>query len=271
MNSQNLSSLVNDKTLQPIAMRLVFYCALKDGAGQKVLRENTLTDLGITSTILSRAMSRLKERGCVIYSYRGELIHQFKIDHTVNNEGSKIDSDAHGTHTATRALVPSGSYINITTKKNIKKKVEDDDVALILADVYKETNPRWPVQNKEVHDALIDYLRMRVKKKFVCNKRVVKRLLNKLSGTKHNDAVELIEKALNGGWKDFYSLSPEGGNKTWREKLENEYQSAKNDSITEQHENHFPPLESDRGNDDAVGDSVQRTVHNDPNGNVAGI
>lgn len=65
------------------------------------------------------------------------------------------------------------------------------------------------LNNKEnIYNLLKEYLELRKKEKYILSETVVKRLINKLNeyGTTDEDKKEIIMKAINGKWKDFYPL-----------------------------------------------------------------
>lgn len=65
------------------------------------------------------------------------------------------------------------------------------------------------LNNKEnIYNLLKEYLELRKKEKYILSETVVKRLINKLNeyGTTDEDKEEIIMKAINGKWKDFYPL-----------------------------------------------------------------
>ena len=62
--------------------------------------------------------------------------------------------------------------------------------------------------NKEINNLLEEYLELRIKKKYSLSDSIITRLCNKLKqyGTNDNEKKEIILKAINGSWKDFYPL-----------------------------------------------------------------
>ena len=66
------------------------------------------------------------------------------------------------------------------------------------------------INNKNnIYKLLEEYLEVRNKKKYVLTETVIKRLINKLNeyGKTDEEKAEIIKKAINGAWKDFYPLS----------------------------------------------------------------
>ena len=65
------------------------------------------------------------------------------------------------------------------------------------------------LNNKDyIYSLFKEYLELRIKKKYVLNETVVKRLINKCNeyGKTDEEKIEIITNAINGAWKDFYPL-----------------------------------------------------------------
>ena len=68
------------------------------------------------------------------------------------------------------------------------------------------------LNNKDnIYNLLIEYLELRIKKKYTLTETTVKRLINKLNeyGKTDEEKEEIIMNAINGAWKDFYPLKKE--------------------------------------------------------------
>lgn len=81
------------------------------------------------------------------------------------------------------------------------------------------------LDNKEyIYNLLNEYFEIRIKKKYILNETVVKRLINKLNeyGTTDENKIEIITNAINGAWKDFYPLKEES-NKNYIDKAKEEF------------------------------------------------
>lgn len=88
----------------------------------------------------------------------------------------------------------------VNTYKNDKKE-KNKDISIDLNILLKD---------KDVRDAFTEYLDLRKKWKLVNSERVVNRLVKKLreySENKKGTALEIIDKAITGKWKDFYPLT----------------------------------------------------------------
>lgn len=59
-----------------------------------------------------------------------------------------------------------------------------------------------------IKDLLEEYLDLRIKNKYTMTESVIKRLIKKLTeySKTDEDMIEIISKAINGAWKDFYPL-----------------------------------------------------------------
>ena len=60
--------------------------------------------------------------------------------------------------------------------------------------------------DEELQEVFIEYLQLRIKSKMTMTDRVISRLLNKIEEQPKSLKVEMIEKAIIGGWKDFYTI-----------------------------------------------------------------
>lgn len=91
-------------------------------------------------------------------------------------------------------------------QKEIKSKTNNNiSIFLFLFSNLYISN----LNNKEnIYNLLKEYLELRKKEKYILSETVVKRLINKLNeyGTTDEDKEEIIMKAINGKWKDFYPL-----------------------------------------------------------------
>lgn len=60
---------------------------------------------------------------------------------------------------------------------------------------------------EEIKRLFNEYIDLRYNKKYTVTDTVLKRLVNKLNeyGTKDKDKIEMLEQAINGGWKDLYA------------------------------------------------------------------
>lgn len=91
-------------------------------------------------------------------------------------------------------------------QKEIKSKTNNNiSIFLFLFSNLYISN----LNNKEnIYNLLKEYLELRKKEKYILSETVVKRLINKLNeyGITDEDKEEIIMKAINGKWKDFYPL-----------------------------------------------------------------
>ena len=303
----DIDRIIRTKTITPLSMKIAIYCAMRGGENQKVLREKIAEDLSISNSVLSRCLLDLVKSSFLFRSYKGEILHNLKssnyspksdkIDQTANTqtvqnrqdpvkidqtvkkpivkksqESVKIDQMVNGTEVATRAR---GSLTNtINSISNIYKgRVSKGNVHQVLDSVISENySDKIP---PEVQQCLLEYLILRFDKKLTVNPRVIKRLINKLTTLTRNEseALDMIERAITGGWKDFYA-GEYGDNKkpSWRGELESEYHSAKQGSMEKKDgANPFPTIEGNRSDGDEVDQRIQHPVHGDFKRNMAGI
>lgn len=96
--------------------------------------------------------------------------------------------------------------IKITSNENqkeIKTKSKEKTKQQTHQDVYVYVNG-----NVNVNKLFNEYLALRKENKYTLSETVIKRLKNKLEefGKTDEDKIEIIQNAINGGWKDFYPL-----------------------------------------------------------------
>ena len=64
------------------------------------------------------------------------------------------------------------------------------------------------INNNILNKLFIEYIKLREDNDYVINETVIRRLINKLEQVKNDDEKqEMLEKAINGKWKDFYPIS----------------------------------------------------------------
>jgi len=292
MNTPNLENQLSDiekiittKSLTPLAMKVAIYCALRGGENQKVLRQKIMEQFNISQQVLSRSLMNLVENNFLLRSHKGEIKHNLsfanfspkpteiaeKVNEIKVSDDTKIDQKVDGTEVATRGREPSGFNINIKTNINTINK---GNAHIALQDVIDKsfTGKISP----ELQQTLLEYLHIRFSKKYTVTNRVIKRLINRLSKFARNesDAIDLVEKAINGGWKDFYEGDYNKPKTTsyFRDKTEQEYENAKEGSMVEHGTKQaFPQLESNRSDGDEANSRLQRPVHERFERNMAGI
>ena len=91
------------------------------------------------------------------------------------------------------------------TQKKPKAKANNISYFLFLFSNIYISN----LDNKDnIYKLLEEYLEIRIKNKYTLTETIVKRLINKLNeyGKTDEDKEEIILKAINGKWKDFYPL-----------------------------------------------------------------
>jgi len=87
------------------------------------------------------------------------------------------------------------------TKAKVKHLDKDKEEDIYKKEYFKDI---------DINSAFVDYLKVRKKLKCVNTERVINRLIKKIrehSNNKKDVAIEIIEKAINSGWKDFYKLN----------------------------------------------------------------
>lgn len=72
-----------------------------------------------------------------------------------------------------------------------------------------------------IYNLFKEYINIRYKNKYTISDTVIKRLINKLNeyGKTDKDKIEILEKAINGSWKDFYELEKEEKNRNRTRKV----------------------------------------------------
>jgi len=292
MNTQNLENQLSDiekiitmKTLTPLAMRIAIYCALRGGENRKVLRQKIMEQFNISQQVLSRSLMNLVENNFLLRSHKGEIKHNLssanfspkpvEIAESVNEKkvsnDTKIDEKVDGTVVATRGREPLGFNINIKTNINTINK---GNAHIALQNVIDKSFAGKI--SPELQQTLLEYLHIRLSKKYPVTPRVISRLINKISKFARNgsEAIDLVEKAINGGWKDFYEGDYNKPKTTsyFRDKTEQEYENAKTGSMVEHGTGKiFPQLESHRSDGDETDKRIQRPVHERDLRNVAGV
>ncbi len=90
-------------------------------------------------------------------------------------------------------------------QKEIKTTSNEETKEETHQDVYVYVNG-----NVNVNKLFKEYLELRKKNNYTLSETVIKRLKNKLEefGKTDEDKIEIINNAINGGWKDFYPLKP---------------------------------------------------------------
>ena len=69
------------------------------------------------------------------------------------------------------------------------------------------------INNNILNKLFIEYIKLREDNDYVINETVIRRLINKLEQVKNDDEKqEMLEKAINGKWKDFYPVSKKENN-----------------------------------------------------------
>lgn len=102
--------------------------------------------------------------------------------------------------------IKTKSKQNQTDNQNkIKTKSNEQSKGITHQDVYVYVNG-----NVNVNKLFKEYLELRKKNNYTLSETVIKRLKNKLEefGKTDEDKIEIINNAINGGWKDFYPLKP---------------------------------------------------------------
>lgn len=93
---------------------------------------------------------------------------------------------------------------NLTDKLKDKQKTVSSFM-FIVSSIYISN-----LDNKDyIYKLFNEYLELRIKNKYTMTETVVKRLVNKLNdyGRTDEEKIEILENAINGGWKDFWRLS----------------------------------------------------------------
>lgn len=97
-------------------------------------------------------------------------------------------------------------------KKNLVDNHMDNHMGNHMGNENENDNTNYIYNynfNDNVNKLLVEYLRIREKRKYVITENVVKRLCNKLIeyGKTDKEKEQIILNAINGGWKDFYKLN----------------------------------------------------------------
>ena len=93
------------------------------------------------------------------------------------------------------------------TKPKSKPKTKPNQISTFLflfSNLYISN-----LDNKEyIYKLFKEYLEIRIKNNYILSETVVTRLINKLNeyGKTDKAKIEIIQKTINGGWKDFYPL-----------------------------------------------------------------
>jgi len=93
-------------------------------------------------------------------------------------------------------------------KPKAKAKANNISIFLFLFSNLYISN----LSNKDdIYSLFKEYLELRKKNKYTLTETVVKRLINKLNeyGKTDEEKIEIITRAINGAWKDFYPLKSE--------------------------------------------------------------
>jgi hypothetical protein len=280
----DIEKIITTKSLTPLAMKVAIYCALRGGENQKVLRQKIMEQFNISQQVLSRSLMNLVENNFLLRSHKGEIKHNLsfanfspkpvEIAETDNeikvSEDTNIDQKVDGTLVATHGREPLG-FNKIKTNINTINK---GNAHIALQDVIDKSFAGKI--SPELQQTLLEYLHIRFSKKHPVTPRIIARLINKLSKFARNEseAIDLVEKAITGGWKDFYEGDYNKPKTTsyFRDKTEQEYKNAKEGSMVEHGTREaFPQLESNRSDGDEADKRIQRPVHERFERNMAGI
>lgn len=106
-------------------------------------------------------------------------------------------------------------------KPNAKPKVKANNISNFLF-LFSNININNNNNRNNIDSLLKEYLEIRIKNKYILSETVVKRLVNKLNeyGKTDEEKIEILEKAINGGWKDFYPLKKSNEKKSIEEIVE---------------------------------------------------
>ena len=128
---------------------------------------------------------------------------------TLNTSKTNIENGKKGGRTKKRKETETKPKQNRNESEK-KPKVEANNISIFLflfSNLYISN-----LNNKDnIYNLLIEYLELRIKKKYTLTETTVKRLINKLNehGKTDEEKEEIIMNAINGAWKDFYPLKKE--------------------------------------------------------------
>ena len=114
------------------------------------------------------------------------------------------------TETGTQIESETGTQIESECKPKKKPKTQANNISIFLflfSNLYISN-----LDNKEyIYKLFSEYLELRIKSKYTLTETVVRRLIKKLNeyGKDDEQKIEIITNAINGRWKDFYSLNKE--------------------------------------------------------------
>lgn len=180
--------LILDKNLSDTSLRLILYLFTKP-ENWEVNNTDVCNFLGITEQTLSKKWKELINSGYI-----------------KRKRKKSEDGKFNGSFDYIIGIIEENED-NFINENEIKRKIKTSKIKLDLNELDEFDD--------EVKDLFLEYLEMRELNKIKTTQKILKRLIFKFKKFGSNN--EIIEKAINGNWRDFYEI------KSYNYKTNNNY------------------------------------------------
>ena len=175
-----------------------------------------IKETGLSKSTLIKCLKELEELGYIISEKAAGNNNKYFIDSSIKISSSKSNTSAKN-DTGSSTKNDTGVVLNLVHKNKQENKQKNNSDLEVIVEAYTD--------NKELKEAIIDFIEMRKSIKKKLTERGLKGILNKLDKLAVNDfeKIEILENSIMNCWQGVFEIK--------KEAHKGAYQSKYNSSI----------------------------------------